>query len=386
MYEEFYHFRQKPFQLTPDPAFLYKSEKHRKALSYLEYGLAENVNIIVLTGEVGSGKTTTARYILNQLADQLDPAMITNTNLSADQMLRMVHHAFGIPGEKMDKAAVIDAIHRHLLNRHESGRHALLVIDEAQNLDADVLEELRLLSNFQKDQFALLQIMLVGQPELLRTLRKPGMRQFSQRVAVHYHLTALSNGEIAGYIDYRVRTAGGDSGLFTPAAVDMIFAQSKGIPRSINLLCDAALVYGFVDAARNITQDVIRDIINDRLGVGIAPDESEPPADPIAAVFPEEAAGEDAALVPEAIENIRMEVKGRIRQLQTDLDEKENDLLNQVKTRLDDVHRQNESLAQKVATIDRRLLSLCRFFKKLAKKKNAASPMDAEAKRRKIHA
>lgn len=386
MYEEYYHFRQKPFQLTPDPSFLYKSEKHRKALAYLEYGLSENVNIIVLTGEVGSGKTTTARYILNQLADKRDPAMISNTNLSADQLLRMIQHAFGIAGENVDKAAVIDAIHRHLLGCHESGRHALLVIDEAQNLGADVLEELRLLSNFQKDQFALLQIMLVGQPELLQTLRKPNMRQFSQRVAAHYHLTALGREETEEYIDYRVRTAGGDEDLFTSAAVDMIFAQSRGIPRSINLLCDAALVYGFVDEARHINQDVIREIIDDRLGVGIGPDECEPPAEPISTAFQEARVDDDAAKVSEAVENIRMEVKGRMGQLQADLNEKESDRFDQVRTLLEDMHRQNELLAQKVATIDKRLLALCQLFTKLTKKKSDPKPVYTRVTQQKVQA
>jgi general secretion pathway protein A len=384
MYEKFYHLRQKPFQLTPDPVFLYKSEKHCNALTYLEYGLSENVNIVVLTGEVGSGKTTTARYILNQLDDQLDPAMITNTNLSADELLRLIQHTFGIAGVNLDKAAVIDAIHRDLLERHEAGRHALLVIDEAQNLNAEVLEELRMLSNFQKERFALLQIMLVGQPELLLTLRKPSMRQFSQRVAVHYHLTALGREETGAYIDYRLQIAGGDKGVFTPGAVDMIFSRSGGIPRSINLLCDAALVYGFVDETSRITQDIISQIIDDRLGVGIACDKAESIADPLAVVAPESPA--DTAPVSEANDNIRTEAKGRIGQLQTDLDEKERDPLNQIKALLDEVRGQNESLEQKVTMIDKRILSLGQFLKKLAKRKINMGQSNTRAKQNNVHA
>ena len=384
MYEKFYHLRQKPFQLTPDPVFLYKSEKHCNALTYLEYGLSENVNIVVLTGDVGSGKTTTAQYILNQLDGQLDPAMITNTNLSADELLRMIQHAFGIAGVNLDKAAVIDAIHRDLLERHEAGRHALLVIDEAQNLSAEVLEELRMLSNFQKDRFALLQIMLVGQPELLLTLRKPSMRQFSQRVAVHYHLTALDRKETGAYIDYRLQIAGGEKEMFTPAAVDIIFSRSGGVPRSINLLCDAALVYGFVDESSRITQDIISQIIDDRLGVGIACDGAESIAAPLSVVAPEPAA--DATSVSEANDNTRMKAKGRIGQPQTDLDEKESDLLNQVRALLDEVRGQNESLEQKVTMIDKRILSLGLFLKKLARRKINMGLSNTGANQTKIHA
>jgi general secretion pathway protein A len=268
MYEQFYGLKEKPFQIVPSPSYLYKSEKHLNALTYLEYGLTENVGFILLTGEVGSGKTTLVQHMLGQLGENSVAAVIFNTNVSADELLRMVLTQFELkPG--LDKAANLDALNKFLIDTYGSGKQALLIIDEAQNLTPEAIEEVRMLSNLQSDQHTLLQIMLVGQPELKAELAHPSMKQVAQRIAVRYHLTGLSREDTGRYIAYRLKKADGRPDLFTTAAVDLIYKVSKGIPRSINLACQAALVYGFAEEAKTISQDIIRQIMADNLGVGL---------------------------------------------------------------------------------------------------------------------
>jgi putative secretion ATPase (PEP-CTERM system associated) len=267
MYESFYGFTQKPFQIAPNPAFLYKSDKHQNALAYLEYGLAENVGFILLTGEIGSGKTTLVQYIVEQLDPRIDAAVVFNTNVTAAELLGLVMDEFEIPREG-DKARVLGDLNRFLVDRYAQGHRALLIIDEAQNLSDQALEEVRLLSNLQTPQQPILQIMLVGQPELSERLKSPAVRQFAQRIAASYHLTGLDRAETGHYVDHRLAVAGGRSDLFTPAALDLIFELSGGIPRSINLLCQAALVYGFAEEAERISQDIVRQIQGDNLGIG----------------------------------------------------------------------------------------------------------------------
>ncbi|MBI5577865.1 MAG: AAA family ATPase [Deltaproteobacteria bacterium] len=268
MYESFYGLREKPFQIVPSPNYLYKSEKHQNALTYLEYGLTENVGFILLTGEVGSGKTTLVQYILSQLGDNTVAAVIFNSNLSAGELLRMILTQFELkPGD--DKTDNLNALNHYLIQMYGSGKQALLIVDEAQNLTPDAIEEVRMLSNLQSDNHTLLQIVLVGQPELKAELEHPSMRQVAQRIAVRYHLTGLNREDTGRYISYRLQTAGGKPDLFTEAAVDLIYDVSKGIPRSINLACQAALVYGYAEESRKISQDIVRQIMADNLGVGL---------------------------------------------------------------------------------------------------------------------
>jgi general secretion pathway protein A len=274
MYEEFYRFTQKPFQIAPNPAFLYKSAKHQAALTYLEYGLTENVGFILLTGEVGSGKTTLVQYILGGLDPAIEAAVVYNTNVSAEDLLGLVLEEFEVP-RQADKPAMLTALNEFLLNRYAHGGRAVLIVDEAQNLSQHALEEVRLLSNLQGADQSLLQIVLVGQPELAAMLKRPSLRQFSQRIAASYHLTGLDREETGSYVAHRLATAGGNPELFTTAALDLIFESSGGIPRAINLLCQAALVYGFAEGAARISQDIIRQIREDNLGVGLVPKPGE---------------------------------------------------------------------------------------------------------------
>ena len=249
MYEQFYGFKEKPFQITPNPAFLYRSSKHDTALTYLEYGLTENVGFILLTGEIGSGKTTLVQYILGRLESDIEAAVIFNTNVSAEELLALILEEFEIPRPAGGKADVLTALNGFLVERYARRKRVLLIIDEGQNLSDQALEEVRMLSNLQSDDQSLLQIMLVGQPELIAKLKKPSMRQFSQRIAASYHLTGLDREETEKYIAHRLQKAGGQPDLFTPAAVDIIYKLSGGIPRAINLVCQAALVYGFAEGA-----------------------------------------------------------------------------------------------------------------------------------------
>jgi putative secretion ATPase (PEP-CTERM system associated) len=281
MYEKFYGFSERPFQITPNPAFLYRSSKHDTALTYLEYGLTENVGFILLTGEVGSGKTTLVQYITRRLESDIEAAVIFNTNVSAEELLALILDEFEIPRPPGGKADMLMALNQFLVDRYSHRKRVLLVIDEGQNLSDQALEEVRMLSNLQSDDQSLLQIMLVGQPELVARLKQPSMRQFSQRIAASYHLTGLDREETEKYIAHRLRKAGARAALFTPAAVDVIYKLSGGIPRAINLVCQAALVYGFAENAEKIGQDTILQISKDNLCVGVEaakPCESSAPA------------------------------------------------------------------------------------------------------------
>jgi len=265
MYETFYGLREKPFQITPDPGCLYRSPKHEAALTYLEYGISENLGFILLTGEVGSGKTTLIQCILGRLSARIEAAVVFNTNVAPAELLGLILEGFCLQRPAGDKVVLLKALARFLAGRLAQRKRALLILDEAQNLSEAALEEVRLLSNLRKDGQPLLQIIIVGQPELSSRLRKPGLRQFAQRVAAGYHLAGLSREETGEYIAYRLQRAGGRPDLFDASAVEVIHTLTGGIPRAINLICQAALVYGFAEGAAAIGAGVIRQVHNDHL-------------------------------------------------------------------------------------------------------------------------
>jgi general secretion pathway protein A len=267
MYENFYGFKQKPFQLLPDPTFLYRSKKHDIALTHLEYGIFDRTGFIVITGEVGTGKTTLLRYMLKTLDCDLPIAFLSQTYLKPEEFLRAVCQEFSLPHEGKGKTELLELFGRFLIEQYENGRYVILVLDEAQNLPFETLEEIRMLSNLDAENELLLQIILVGQPNLRRKLRWEGLSQLSQRVQVSYHLPPLEPEEVKDYIRHRIQKAGGpDPNLFDEGATRAIYEYSGGVPRLVNSLCHMCLVYGMADELERIDQRLVRTVVEDRAG------------------------------------------------------------------------------------------------------------------------
>jgi general secretion pathway protein A len=252
MYLEFYGFREKPFNLTPDPRFVFLSKTHKEAFAHLLYGINHRVGFIGLTGEVGSGKTTVLRALLGQLdADHHRTALIFNPCLSAPELLQNINREFGITTSSSSSGS-LDDLNLFLLQQNTEGRTVVLIIDEAQNLEAPVLEQIRLISNLETDREKLIQIVLSGQPELAQILKRNEMRQLSQRIVVRYHLQPMDFGDTVHYINHRLEVAGGRDGfIFSKGALKKIYRYSQGLPRLINASCDMALMAAYSrDAAR----------------------------------------------------------------------------------------------------------------------------------------
>ncbi len=264
MYNAFYGFREKPFSLTPDPHFLYLSSVHRKALAYLRYGLEDRKGFITVTGEIGAGKTTLIRALLRRVDPSTTVARIINTTVSSLQLLKMIMRDFGIESPSPAKEDLLASLNEFLLEEYSLGHNAVIIIDEAQNLGISTLEEIRLLSNLETEKDKLLQIILVGQPELRQTLASPELKQLRQRITVNYHLAALSDEEVSEYIQHRLKVAGAKNpNLFSSGAVDQIVTASNGIPRLINIICDAALVIGYVEEVQNISKNLLKEVLTE---------------------------------------------------------------------------------------------------------------------------
>ncbi|WP_101759483.1 ExeA family protein [Oceanicoccus sp. KOV_DT_Chl] len=243
MYQQYFGLTDAPFSIAPDPRYLYLSDKHREALAHLIYGVGDQGGFVVLTGEVGTGKTTICRCLLQQVPDNADVAFIINPKQSINQLLQSVCSDLNIEHDKgITSKELIDLLNHYLLAAHGRGRNTILIIDEAQNLSVDVLEQLRLLTNLETNEKKLLQLVLLGQPELLDILEQPELRQLAQRVTARYHLDPLSKSEVTAYIHHRLSVAGCRSELFPAKAIKKIYQLSRGIPRLINLISDRTLL------------------------------------------------------------------------------------------------------------------------------------------------
>lgn len=269
MYESFYGFDEKPFTLLPDPSFLYLGKKHRMALTMLQYGMVNNAGFSVITGEIGSGKTTLIRRLLDEMESDVTVGLISNTHQSFGELLQWVLMAFGLDYKGKEKVERYETFVNFVVDEYASNKRTVLIIDEAQNLSIDTLEELRMLSNINADKNQVLQLVLVGQPELRATLMLPSLKQFAQRISVSYHLEALSAQETVDYIHHRVKVAGGEPAVFPESACSMVWYYSRGVPRVINTICDTALVYGFAEQENEISGAIIKDVVRDRKLGGI---------------------------------------------------------------------------------------------------------------------
>lgn len=258
MYEPWYGFREKPFSLTPDPKYLYLSPRHAEAFAHLEFGRRERGGFIVITGEVGTGKTTLARYFLSKLGPETHSAVVLYPALSAAELMRATLDDLHVKPKGPSLKSLVDALHRFLLEARAEGRNVVLLIDEAQDLSAEVLEQIRLLSNLETDTEKLIQIILMGQPELRDLLAQYDLRQLAQRVTARYHLGALDESETGAYVRHRIGVAGGEGKVgFTRDALASVHARSGGIPRLVNLICDRALLAGYVRSVRTITAAMV---------------------------------------------------------------------------------------------------------------------------------
>jgi general secretion pathway protein A len=264
MYESFFNLTQKPFDLLPDPDFLFMSSSHKKVLSYLDYGIRERVGFILLTGEVGSGKTTIIRNLIKKNLSDVVLSKIFNTRVDSEQLIAMINDDFGLPVLNKDKITLLRDLNTFLIDQFVKGNKPVLIIDEAQNLNHDLLEEIRMLSNLETDNAKLLQIILVGQPELRKTLASATLVQLRQRISINCHIQPLSRSEIELYILHRLEKAGDrEAASFSKDTIDIIFTYSRGIPRLINIICDFIMLAAFAEETRTIDVALVQDIIGD---------------------------------------------------------------------------------------------------------------------------
>lgn len=265
MYCRHYGFKEKPFNVTSDPAFFYLSRRHKEAIACMTYGIQQRKGIITVTGEIGTGKTTMCRTLLHQLDKSIKTAVVLNPYFSEVQLLEFIVQDFGIKFKKRTRLSLINELNAFLINESSSGNNAAIIIDEAQNLTVRQLEQVRLLSNLETDKEKLLQIILIGQPELREKLELHQLRQIKQRVMVDYHIEPLDNDEVKDYILHRLNIAcsAAQKPEFTESALREICRFSGGVPRLINLICDRALLLGFIKEKDCISEAIIRDCIKD---------------------------------------------------------------------------------------------------------------------------
>jgi general secretion pathway protein A len=270
MYEAFYGLKEKPFSILPDPDLIYWGRMHSMAFTMLEFGVMNNAGFTVITGEIGSGKTTLVRHLLKMLNPNITTGLISNSPQGREELLQWILMALGQPFEG-NYPKLFKQLQDFLHGQFATSRRTILIIDEAQNLEAEALEHLRMLSNINADKYQILQVILVGQPQLRDLLLEPRLHQFAQRISSDFHLKPLDERDVAKYIDFRLKAAGSNRPLFSPQASSEIAWASGGIPRMINILCDTALVYGFASGEKTISQALVKEVIADKQQFSIFP-------------------------------------------------------------------------------------------------------------------
>jgi general secretion pathway protein A len=331
MYTKYFGLKKRPFVLSPDPAFLYLSRVHDLAFTHLEYGLSHHAGFVALTGEVGTGKTTLLKYLFDKVKTSLEIAMIFNTQLDPQALLEMLVREFGLDTPSGSKAAFVDVLYGHFLKQYSRGNRCVIVIDEAQNLPLEAFEELRMLSNLEAGNDVLLQIILVGQPQLRERLAHPSLAQLTQRISVHYHLAPLSRDEVGNYVAHRLNIAGYErpEPLFAEAAVARVAELSRGIPRVINSICDASLTYAFADELAQVSTEVVDKVIadNELLLVGFRSDEPQAALDSSALSLVQSTAMGPAAMSSE-VQSLLSRLTGRLEALEMRMQMLESDRRN----------------------------------------------------------
>ncbi|MDA9521536.1 general secretion pathway protein [Bradyrhizobium sp. CCBAU 11434] len=275
MYEAFYHLREKPFSILPDPDLIYWGKMHSMAFTMLEFGVMNNAGFTVITGEIGSGKTTLVRHLLKKVNAGITIGLISNSPQGRQELLQWILMSLNQPFDG-DYANLFKRFQDYLYGQYAGGRRTILIIDEAQNLEPEALEHLRMLSNINADKFQILQLILVGQPQLRDLLLMPQLHQFAQRISSDFHLRPLDRSEVANYINFRLQAVGAHRQLFNEQACSLIASASGGIPRIINVLCDTSLVYGFANDQDQISEQLVRDVIADKQQYSIFPVRQSP--------------------------------------------------------------------------------------------------------------
>ncbi|SPD73185.1 putative secretion ATPase, PEP-CTERM locus family protein [uncultured Desulfobacterium sp.] len=270
MYESFYGLKEKPFDLHPDPDYLFMSQGHDNAFTHLEYAIAENKGFVIITGEIGSGKTTLINYFLHKIPQDTVVGLINNTFAVQNNFIKMICQEFELDVKDKDKVGMLDLFYGFLIKKFSEKKRVVLIIDEAQNLTPEAMEEIRMISNLESEKHYLIQMILAGQPELKYKLHRKDLEQFAQRVTVHCHLGGMGLEETDSYIRHRLRMAGAqDCNIFENGAIEAVHTYSGGIPRLINILCDTALVYGYADEMKVVSRKVVEDVIQTREAGGI---------------------------------------------------------------------------------------------------------------------
>ncbi len=360
MYESFYGLKETPFTIIPNPAVIFESAKHSQALAYLRYAIVGDIGFVLLTGNIGTGKTTLLRRFMDEIEQEIDVAVVFNTNVDSLGLLQLILGDFGIEDVPKSKTECLSRLNEYLIANFAKKKRSLLVIDEAQNLSREALEEVRLLSNLYTQNHALLQIILCGQPELQQIIADPSLAQLAQRIAIKYHLAPLNKEETREYIQYRLEKAGAaNQDLFTPEALDLIYARTGGIPRAINILCNAALVYGYADELPQINDAVIKQVVadnNEAMGkpdtpaAGKSGKKNAPPAKTPAADF--------------ALQSLQAEVRslaGRVQWLESNRNQSDGDnarLLLVLETLVNKERERNETLQRRCLQLEQEIKNL----------------------------